>query len=119
MIALAGHMAATELRGVDKVRDHLDRTANIKFADCFRLKPFGYRRHRIGSIDGVLNEWKEGRRTADERDVRAVQRCHNAEGMCVMPQRRARDEGRYGMWNGIVRVHDVQVVVLDNLHNLG
>ena len=107
------------LAAIEEVRDDADVVLDAECADRVRLQALGDGGHTIGSLDAERDDPRVRRVAAHERDVGAVQgrdgsrRC-DARGR---GEHLARHVCGGGVWNGVMRVHDVEPPLLRDAHD--
>jgi hypothetical protein len=107
---VAGLASRPEEVGVHEVRDDFDALGGHREVPYgLALEIVRYRREPIGLQDGELRDGLERRVEAHEGDVGAVQRRDDAEFPLPL-QHLAGKERRRGVGDGVVHVHQVELV---------
>jgi hypothetical protein len=102
--------------GVDEVRDHLDRALRMEDLDRLPLQIVRDRGDAIALVDAESRQRPERLIRADQRDVGAVERRRHPE----LRRRRdlPREVGADRVRDGVVRVEDVESVLVRDLRHL-
>ncbi len=112
----AGDRVGVMSRRVHEVIDDVDLFPDGELAVGLIPQICGDRGHGIGLFDGELHDGLEGRTGADQGDVGAMQRGDDFQ-VQLRRDLPGQDGGR-GKRNGVVDVHDLQLVGAGHLHHL-
>ena len=112
----ASHFLPRPLRAarIKKIVNHLHRTVKTEHTLCFQFEKIRYCRDRVRTRERMMNRRAITRVATEQRAVRAVQGRHDTR-LLFRRQHRAGEDGRGGVWNSIMDVHDIQTVIAANL----
>ena len=102
--------------GVDEIVDDLDFLLHRDLPVGLVAQVARNRGHRVRLLDGPLGDRLEGGAGSHEGDVGAVQRGDDLQAQ--LGSDLARDDGRRRERDGVVHVHDLQLVRARHLHHL-
>ena len=104
---------------VEEVRNHHDVALHAELFVGGRPEAFRHRGDEVRLVDRERDNLRVRRIAADERDVRPVERRHDARRLSAMrPDDLAREEPGCGVRDGVVRVDDVEAELARHLDDL-